>query len=87
MVQFGWGAILRNSKIPLELIDFYGNPEPVSLQLLYTYPYAIHTYFCQQLDRSATNDNQGCFAACESMIKKDGRQYCERENISSEKKK
>jgi len=38
------------------------------------------------LDRSATNANQGCFAACASMIKKDGRQNCERDNISSEKK-
>ena len=37
------------------------------------------------LDRSATNANQGCFDACESMIKKDGRQYSERENISREK--
>ena len=39
------------------------------------------------LDRSATNANQGCFAVCASMIKKDGRQYCERDNISSEKQK
>jgi hypothetical protein len=37
------------------------------------------------LERSATNANQGCFDACESMIKKDGRQYSERENISREK--
>ena len=33
------------------------------------------------LDRSATNDNQGCFDACESMIKKDGRQYLEEGKI------
>jgi hypothetical protein len=39
------------------------------------------------LEKSATNANQGCFAACASMIKKDGRKYCERDNISSEKKK
>jgi hypothetical protein len=41
------------------------------------------------LDRSATNANQGCFAACASMIKNDGRQYSEseRDNVSSEKKK
>jgi hypothetical protein len=39
------------------------------------------------LDRSATNANQGCFAACASMIKKDGKQYSERDNISIEKKK
>jgi len=39
------------------------------------------------LDRSSTNANQGCFAACASMIKKDGRQYCERYNIRIEKKK
>ena len=35
------------------------------------------------LDRSATNANQGCFAACVSMIKKDGRQYSERDNTKS----
>ncbi len=41
------------------------------------------------LERSATNANQGCFAACASMIKNDGRQYSEseRDNVSSEKKK
>jgi len=39
------------------------------------------------LDRSATNANQGCVAACASMIKKDGSHYSERDNISSEKKK
>jgi len=39
------------------------------------------------LDKSATNANQGCFAACAYMIKKDGKQYSERDNISSEKKK
>ncbi len=41
------------------------------------------------LDRSATNANQGCFAACASMVKNDGRQYSEseRDNVSSEKKK
>ena len=37
------------------------------------------------LDRSGTNSNQGCFDAYESMIKKDGRQYSERENIRREK--
>jgi hypothetical protein len=41
------------------------------------------------LDRSATNANQGFFAACASMIKNDGRQYSEseRDNVSSEKNK
>ncbi len=39
------------------------------------------------LDRSATNANQGCFDACASMIKKDDRQYSERENMSREKMK
>ncbi len=39
------------------------------------------------LDKSATNVNQGCFAACASMINKNGRQYSERDNISSKKKK
>ena len=39
------------------------------------------------LDRSAKNANQGCFAACASMIKKDGRKYSERDNIRSEKQK
>jgi len=40
------------------------------------------------LDRSATNANQGCFAACASMVKNDGRQCSEseRDNVSSEKK-
>ena len=35
------------------------------------------------LDRSAKNVNQGCFAACTSMIKKDGKQYSESDDISS----
>ncbi len=39
------------------------------------------------LEKSATNANQGCFAVCASMIEKDGRQYSERDNISSEKQK
>jgi hypothetical protein len=38
------------------------------------------------LDRSTKNANQGCFDACASMIKKDGRQYSERRKISSKKK-
>ena len=39
------------------------------------------------LDRSATNSDRGCFGACASMTNKDYRQYSERDNISSEKKK
>jgi hypothetical protein len=57
---------------------------------LHQQPLQIQCYYQESknlLDRSATNANQGCFAACASMIKKDGRQYCERDNISSEKKK
>ena len=38
------------------------------------------------LDRSAKNAYQGCFDACASMIKRDNRQYSERDNISSETK-
>ncbi len=38
------------------------------------------------LDRSATNANQGCFAACASMIKKVGRQNFERETTMITKK-
>ena len=37
-------------------------------------------------DRSATNANQGCFAAFASMIKKVGRQNCERETTMITKK-
>ena len=37
------------------------------------------------LDKSATNSIKGCFDACASMIKKDDRQYSERENINREK--
>ena len=39
------------------------------------------------MEKSATNANQGYFAVCASMIEKDGRQYSERDNISSEKQK
>ena len=39
------------------------------------------------LDRSATNDNKGCFDACATMIKKDDRQYSERGKVSSKKQK
>jgi hypothetical protein len=38
------------------------------------------------LDRSATNANQGYFSACASMIKKVGRQNCERETTMITKK-
>jgi len=38
------------------------------------------------LDRSDTNANQGCFAACASMIKKVGGQNCERETTMITKK-
>ena len=38
------------------------------------------------LDRSPTNANQGCFNACASIFKKDGRQYSERDKTSIEKK-
>ncbi len=39
------------------------------------------------LDRSPTNANQGCFNACASIFKKDGRQYSEIDKINIEKNK
>jgi len=56
---------------------------------LHQQPLQIQCYYHESknlLDRSATNSNQGCFAACASMIKKVGRQNCERETTMITKK-